>query len=1182
MKRNIYKRIFSLILTILFLTGFLPSVLAEEEIDRMKVVKDYIDTVLENGRYIEGSKYPELFVMGLNSDTLEPVEWVTGGKTYYPSNFFSMQNFLSTLVGYSNLTDDPKYKEIAKKQMKLWFDNFTDKNGLVYAGAHTFVDAKTGEVVSLGNQHEMKNNSPYYELMWEVDPDATIKYMEAFWNAHILDWSNLSMNRHGKYDREMGNLWDSEYTDESINFKQDGIAYQSTGNDLIEFALFISEKTGDKKPEEWALRLLKKYIDVTHPDTGLSGAQYGELSTGDTTYKKYGAEFGDKAKTYNYVDSNAIATTAGYTPLVLLPYYEKLSDEERAETAELLGIDILDYVVKCIEGVARVAYDAETNKLKTPMWSDGADITTLTPAQYQDIEGPLLSAAIYAYKLSKSEKIWTFARNMAMGYGLGDIGTAPGENVELNMNTSARSSTDFSVMISLYKQTGEQAYLDFAKKIGDNALKYEKRNNNLFMKKNSRYNAQITDSNASMFMSLEAALDGKFDIIPSGGRSSGIDMNYDGYGRITSANAIFNKTRTYATDVTLEQEDVTLVLSSSNDFADIEGHSAEIDIKALSSLGFIDGRGDGSFAPNENITRAEILDYCSRICGKDAEIADSNLPQQSDSYINKEELASVLVKTLMCKNTNKTYTACGTLSQFDDSGDIAEWAREYADIAANYYLVNKRGDESFSPKHIVTRGEAATAIKKLSDLCELDVKRLSFSVSPEGATEKTAVYTSSNSDVVAVDEDGRIFPISVGEAVITAKVGAALGSCKVNVVPYEDRMLKSIEIDGIAIDDFSPLKTEYTHKLLVGTTDIPKVTASSYSGEAVTVIMPKVIPGVAKIYVQGESENAYMVSLLPDKINYAADESFDSFMLGISLHDIISDKVTWGLHSSAQASGASPAKIVEHPVTTQGYGRALSIPYNKSYQMQFSGRFFESPYITGANAESDSVIVVEYDLMTTETFNGLSVMLGDHTADGNTWAIVQNYTDDKIKLHNNSTVGTYKPNEVHRIKLVIDKKSLKSNVFFNGDKILSGQAPKVVTSRISYFMINAYSGLDTNATVYVDNVKIYELPVNEDTVYNFYDLNDTAITRIGDELTVSFKSELGEAYDDVQLICAIYTPEGKLKRVELADAKIEATSPRELSTSVRVDDMENGDFLCVYTWTKELCPIIVQKLIYKC
>ena len=234
-----------------------------EDTTRIDAARSFADTVLKYGRYIEGSVYPELFVDGINTNTMESVEWKWEGETLYPSNFFNQQDFLRTIVGLSNLTGDTKYKEIAKKQMQLWFDNFTDKNGLIYTGAHTFIDAKSGAVITTGD-HEMKNDTPFYELMYEVDPEATVKYMEAFWNAHILDWSNLSMNRHGAYDKEMSSLWDSEYTDTSIDFDNgNASAFQSTGNDLIAFAFFISEKTGNKEPEEWALKLLQKYTKAS-------------------------------------------------------------------------------------------------------------------------------------------------------------------------------------------------------------------------------------------------------------------------------------------------------------------------------------------------------------------------------------------------------------------------------------------------------------------------------------------------------------------------------------------------------------------------------------------------------------------------------------------------------------------------------------------------------------------------------------------------------------------------------------------------------------------------------------------------------------------------------------------------------------------------------------------------------
>ena len=42
--------------------------------------------------------------------------------------------------------------------------------------------------------------------------------IEAFWNAHIYDWSVLDFSRHGKYDRPMGALWDHAYQGGPIFF----------------------------------------------------------------------------------------------------------------------------------------------------------------------------------------------------------------------------------------------------------------------------------------------------------------------------------------------------------------------------------------------------------------------------------------------------------------------------------------------------------------------------------------------------------------------------------------------------------------------------------------------------------------------------------------------------------------------------------------------------------------------------------------------------------------------------------------------------------------------------------------------------------------------------------------------------------------------------------------------------
>lgn len=61
--------------------------------------------------------------------------------------------------------------------------------------------------------HELKNHFPYYELMYEVDPAATIHYIRALWNAHVFNWSTLEISRHGSFGLKSSRLWAHEFRD---------------------------------------------------------------------------------------------------------------------------------------------------------------------------------------------------------------------------------------------------------------------------------------------------------------------------------------------------------------------------------------------------------------------------------------------------------------------------------------------------------------------------------------------------------------------------------------------------------------------------------------------------------------------------------------------------------------------------------------------------------------------------------------------------------------------------------------------------------------------------------------------------------------------------------------------------------------------------------------------------------
>lgn len=227
------------------------DVVVREPGTRLEALVGHAETVLKYARNIEGADQPRLFADGLNQDTYEPTRWNRGLVENEPvsSDIYSQFNLLKMLDGLSVMTGDPKYSEAALEQITTRFNTpgLVDKNGLFYEGGHSFLNIMTGEHYGLG-YHETKDNQLPLELMYKADPEGTKRYITAFWNAHILDWSNLCMNRHGYYNLDMTDAWDSVYTDPDpwVSGK-DVSPFMSTGNDLMDMAWFMTEVTGDPK-----------------------------------------------------------------------------------------------------------------------------------------------------------------------------------------------------------------------------------------------------------------------------------------------------------------------------------------------------------------------------------------------------------------------------------------------------------------------------------------------------------------------------------------------------------------------------------------------------------------------------------------------------------------------------------------------------------------------------------------------------------------------------------------------------------------------------------------------------------------------------------------------------------------------------------------------------------------------
>jgi len=163
--------------------------------------------------------------------------------------------------------------------------------------------------------------------------------------------------------------------------------------------------------------------------------------------------------------------------------------------------------------------------------------------------------------------------------------------------------------------------------------------------------------------------------------------------------------------------------------SDIAGHWAENNIKKMVALGAISGYPDGTFVPDNTITRAEFAtllvkafklelrsgmvfqdtaghwakDYISTaaIFGIANGYEDGSFGP--DDLISREQIAVMVVKAAKLN-------IAGENASFADSGSISEWAKSYVDTAMKNGIMKGYLDNTFQPLGKATRAEAVKVI----------------------------------------------------------------------------------------------------------------------------------------------------------------------------------------------------------------------------------------------------------------------------------------------------------------------------------------------------------------------------------------------------------------------------------------------------------------------------------------
>lgn len=179
--------------------------------------------------------------------------------------------------------------------------------------------------------------------------------------------------------------------------------------------------------------------------------------------------------------------------------------------------------------------------------------------------------------------------------------------------------------------------------------------------------------------------------------------------------------------------------SNQTKFTDIAGHWAEKEIQELAGKEIIKGKTQTQYMPEDSVTRAEFAALIRRALGLNASIyqggyadidasawyaneiqaivgagimtGDPDGNFRPEDTISRQEMAKVIVNAYMIQTGASEINAAEI--NFEDSEEIAAWAKESVKKAVSLGLVNGMGDGTFAPNDNMTRAQAAAVIHRL-------------------------------------------------------------------------------------------------------------------------------------------------------------------------------------------------------------------------------------------------------------------------------------------------------------------------------------------------------------------------------------------------------------------------------------------------------------------------------------
>jgi pectate lyase len=365
--------------------------------------------------------------------------------------------------------------------------------------------------------------------MFAVDNKSAVDFVRGFWNAHMLNWTTLEINRHGYYENRHTPIWASKFESPPPFQEAAGLSFINAGNDLIYAAGSLYKNTKENGALIWMMRMVRQYVKARNPVTQLGAYQYNRAKKlseayldedtlscyGDRAFRQFGEDFHEEA-----LEGKIILEEQALS----IYYHGAIIWTKSGKIVGPLGKELIEYANTGLKAFAKYAYKYTENEF-IPLLVNGTSLDdyVLKKDGYYGKKGKVLKryraderflySFIVVYCETQDSDLWKIIRNIGIGVCLGDLGEEPGHYMQINHDTQENSKEAAFAVLELYKRFGIQEYLNLAIRIADNiiATKYK---DGLFINSNNSKYADFDSAYPLVLLEICATIQNTPAIIP--------------------------------------------------------------------------------------------------------------------------------------------------------------------------------------------------------------------------------------------------------------------------------------------------------------------------------------------------------------------------------------------------------------------------------------------------------------------------------------------------------------------------------------------------------------------------------------------------------------------------------------------------------------------------------------------